>query len=146
MLLHLNAPYKAIVVCLGNDNRCVEVFGMPETKGKDLLTQRNERVALIAMAEDLGWDLALDLCPTCALDHHKINLSRAQEAFNTTKDNIEKDALEGQIAVHEAFIADHAPEHEQVKDENQPSLFDGDAPGPDGAEAPAKKEPAEVTT
>lgn len=145
MLIELNAPFSAIVVCLGNDNHCKAHFGMPETKGRDYLTQDDERVALIAMAEARGWDLEHSLCPTCALVRHRIELNDAQEMFNTTRKGKEKDRLEIEIAKHEAYIEKHRPKHEQVDDPNQPPLpLDGGPADPDGAvidELSGKKPP-----
>lgn len=136
MLLHLEQPYAAILVCTGDTHDEPVILGFPESKKKDALTATQIETALVAIAVEEGWDPGMGFCDRCAVEWHKLTLGTAKLAFDDSESEEELQRLTTEIEEHEAYLARFDPDRK--KQQQELPL--------DEAEAPVAGEDAEAST
>lgn len=141
MLLHLEQPYVAVLVCTGDTHIEPVILGFPDQKGKKL-SPADVEIGLRAIALEHGWLNEPDRCPRCGVAIRKLKLGRLKQEFERP-DNTEEELLELERTIDEleAYLGKFDPDRKK----EQPDLpFDAEDERPDEERAPGDEPEQEL--
>ncbi len=137
MLLHLEQPYVAVLVCTGDTHEEPALLGFPDQKGKKL-SEPDVEIALNAIAVEHGWRNGA--CPRCGVEDAKRALGIAEKAFEDTDDEAEGQAHMDRIEELQAYLGKYDPDRKKGQPDlpfnEQQGESQAEYDGPDGQRFP----------